>query len=221
MLNDRTEHPIMSSCAKLQFVAFYWNNRYGSGNPTLCSVSLAQRLETGKTNCLTESFLSFLSGHSQINFFSSSSVLLMLIWRSNRNSLSSGHLPGLHMALTAAAVPCSLSLSFNSPPHPASPLPLLPLPSSAFVCSPSAPRCFPARLHVPLSRGPLKLLFRSDSGTIRTASSGCDTPHTDQYTHLPHTVHILKCRHTALKCACMCTHTVLLQLSHSFSFIQQ
>ena len=78
----------------------------------------------------------------------------------------------------------SLSL-FNSPPHPASPLPRLPLPSSGFVCSPSAPRCFPARPRVPLSRGAVKLLFRSDSGTLDT---GClPTPprhhshHKDQY----------------------------------------
>lgn len=61
---------------------------------------------------------------------------------------------------------CSPSL-FNSPPHPASAFPpLLPLPSSGFVCSPRGSQVFSCT--APCSAEPtaqLKPLFRSDSGT--------------------------------------------------------
>lgn len=101
-----------------------------------------------------------------------SSVLIMLHWRLYRIHPSSWTPHGFNGSSSGSL------LLFNSPPHPASPLPLLPLPSSGFVCSPRAPRCFPAQLHVPL-----KLLFRSDSGTLMpTASPGCEAP-ICRYTH--------------------------------------
>lgn len=128
---------------------------------------------------LVEFFPSSKSGSWNMDEVLTAFSLMVLGWWTNRISLSLS----LHAASTAAVSHAnSLSLCLISPPHPASPLPRLPLPSSGFVCSPSAPRCFPAPLRVPL-----KLLFRSDSGTAhRRLPPQCNTTHWSICTHCSH-----------------------------------